>query len=124
MAVRTFPPDHAPETATTPIVGSVELFEAFFEERSRIPPGCDAEVAFEELEKNPIAEILVAGSFSGFLDLLEQPRPRVSPPTFGGGFGDAENLSGLVDFQPDEIPQFDQFGLLGFEFGEAIQGVV
>jgi hypothetical protein len=34
-----------------------EMYEVFFEERALIPSGCYHEMAFEELEKDPIAEM-------------------------------------------------------------------
>ena len=55
---------------------------------------------------------------------VEQPRPGVGPPTFGGGFGDAEDLGRFLDLQTDEIAELDQFGLLRFEGGEAVEGFV
>src|SRR4051794_2732840 len=55
---------------------------------------------------------------------MKQPRARVGPPAFGSGFGDAQNFSGLLDFQPDEVPELDQFGLLRFELSETVEGVV
>jgi omega-hydroxy-beta-dihydromenaquinone-9 sulfotransferase len=34
-----------------------EMYEVFFEERALIPPGCYHEMAFENLEKNPLGEM-------------------------------------------------------------------
>jgi len=55
---------------------------------------------------------------------MKKPRSRVGPPARGGGFGDAQDLGGFFDLQPHEIAQLDQFGLLWFQRGKPVEGII
>jgi len=57
------------------------------------------------------------------VNLMVEPRPRVGPPAFGGGLGDAKHFGGFRDFHADEVAELHQLGLLRLQFGEAIQGI-
>ena len=61
------------------------------------------------------------GSSILILNLVIEPGTGVGPPTLGGGFGDAKNFGGLINLKTHEVAELDEFGLLRFERGEAIQ---
>jgi len=65
-----------------------------------------------------------SGSDLGFAHFPEEPRAGVGPPAFRRWFGNPESLSGLINGKADEIPQFNELGLLGLGEGEFLQRVV
>lgn len=49
------------------------------------------------------------------LDILEEPGAGISPVAFGGGEGNLQSKSGLLEREADEIAELHQFRLAGFK---------
>lgn len=56
--------------------------------------------------------------------LDREPGPRVGPPLFGGGYGNAQCGGGFLETQADEKAQLDQFRLSFIHQGQFLQRLV
>jgi hypothetical protein len=83
-------------------------------------PDLNSDSFQRSMSKGDPREILSLAEFN----FVEEPRAGEAPPAFGGGFRNAENLSGLSEGQAGEVTHFHQLGFSGILFGQKVKGFV